>query len=171
VHQDGVTRGHAEQVEDPLRSLAGDRQSGRLVPAHRLGLAGGDGRQGVPGIGSGVGEPEHLVTGSQCGDALTDRVDDTGRLDAGSRRERGREHLLQPAVADLVVERVDPGRHHTQPDLAGAGFGKPGLRDAQHLGPTEPVEDDRLHDCHLSRGSSWHQSAAAGTGCGADLFA
>ena len=54
-------------------------------------------------------------------DAVAERVDRAGNLDAGDVGQRHRERALQVAAADAVVDGVERRSGDPQPHLAGAG--------------------------------------------------
>ena len=78
-------------------------------------------------------------------DALAERVDRAGDVDAGGVRQRHRERALHEAAADVAVDGVERRRGDADPDLAGAGDGLLHVLVAQDVGVAVLVETHCLH--------------------------
>src|ERR1700719_4100478 len=52
---------------------------------------------------------------------------------------------------NLAIDRIDPGRVHTDQDLIACRFGRQGLLIAKHRRPAELMYSDRLHLLSCSR--------------------
>src|SRR6185312_1405510 len=84
---------------------------------------------------------EHAIAGGHVRDALAELIDDARRLVAQSLRELP----IHQAPALLPVARVDAGRAHRNPDLAGTRMRIGEIHDLQDLRPPEPAEEGCLH--------------------------
>ncbi len=125
----GRQRGGAGEVER--------RRDRRVVGQHRqLGLR--------PLLG---GEAEHAVADGHVRDARAELVDDARRLVAHGLRE----FLIHQAPALLPVARVDAGRAHRDPDLAGTRMRIGQVHDLEDLRAAELAETDCLHHSLRSR--------------------
>ena len=83
-------------------------------------------------------------------DALAERVDGAGDVDAGDVRQRHRERVLQIAAADAVVDGVERRRGDAEPHLAGTGDGLLDVLVAEDVGVAVLVETHCLHVGDLS---------------------
>jgi hypothetical protein len=123
------------RIERPRRSLDGHRQDGRLdgvkpvghaVPAVEDRDVGGAGAR----LAGEVRRPEDEVSDANVVDVVPHRVDRPGDVVADAARQApGHE-----SAAQLPVGRVEPGRGHPHPDVAGCGAGDLDAFLAQHVG-------------------------------------
>ena len=84
---------------------------------------------------------DHLVARRDCVTPGPSRVDDPGEVAALPGRERGGPALVQRALADLRLARVDARRLDPDKDLAGSRLRHGDLADVQHL--TGPYSSNR----------------------------
>jgi hypothetical protein len=82
-----------------------------------------------------------IAADGDVGNALAELVDDARRLVAHGLRQLP----IHRALALLPVARVDAGRAHRNPDLAGTRMRIGELHDLEDLRAPEPIETDRLH--------------------------
>jgi hypothetical protein len=68
-----------------------------------------------------VGEADHVVTRSEAVHACAHGLHHTGKVRALAGREGRRPALMQQALADLGLARVDPGGPHPHQQLARTG--------------------------------------------------
>jgi hypothetical protein len=93
------------------------------------------------------GEAEHAIADGHVGNALAELVDDASRLMAHGLGELP----IHQAFALLPVARVDPGRAHHNPDLAGTRMRIGEIHDPQDLRAPELIETDCLQPSLRSR--------------------
>jgi hypothetical protein len=144
---------HVELVKRPRGRLDGGRQRGsggevkrrrdrRIVRQHRqLGL-------GRP-LG---GQAEHPIADGHVRNALAELVDDACRLVTQGLREL----VVHQTFALLPVARVNTGRAHRDPDLAGTRMRIGQIHDLENLRASELAEADCLHRCLHSRAAAWY---------------
>src|SRR5204862_2806892 len=90
----------------------------------------------------GRGPAEDLVADRE-GRAVRRRVDHPGELE--SRRVRQRSAVREGTLAQLPVQRVDPGEPHGHPDLTLTGFRCGNLGEAKYFWAAVVRELDRSH--------------------------
>ncbi|GGU73188.1 hypothetical protein GCM10010502_26000 [Kitasatospora aureofaciens] len=146
VHQQGLPRPYAEDVQHPLAGLGRHRDRGGLLPAQRGGLVRQHVRveQRVLGVTAPHQAAEHLVAGREARHLRADGLHHAGHFVAGDGGEDGREERVQLAAALLAVDRVDAHRADRDPDLAGAGGRQLDVDGAQHVRAAVPGKGDRL---------------------------
>jgi hypothetical protein len=138
----------AERVQGPRGRLEGDRQAGGLGEAKRRRDRRVVGEQCQLGRARAVvGEAEHPIAGGDVNDALTDLVDDARHLAT----RRLRELPAHQALAQLPVGRIDAGRVHRDPDLAGPRVRIRKIHDFEDLRAPELAIADCLHHSLRSR--------------------
>ena len=138
----------AELVERARGRLDGGRQRGSAgeVKRRRDRRVGGQHRQ--LGLGRPLGrETEHAIADGRVRNALPQLVDDARRLVAQGLRELP----VHQALALLPVARVDAGRAHRNPDLAGTRMRIGEIHDLKHLRAPELAETDCLQHSLRSR--------------------
>ena len=90
-------------------------------------------------------KPTTCVADRDAVDALAQRVDRAGDVDAGGVRQRHRDGALHEAAADAAVDGVERRRGDADPDLPGAGDGLLHVLVAQDVGVAVLVETHCLH--------------------------
>jgi hypothetical protein len=124
---DGLVRGHAgggQRGGHGERQRVGDRRYGAVLV--------GDGVLGVGALAH--FHPHelavHAIARAEAGDAGTDRLDHAGAVRAHDQGEGMRDNVLEGAVGDLPVERVQAGGVQAHQQLAGTrrGHGQVGER-------------------------------------------
>ena len=159
VDQHPVARGHLQRLGQGLpRGQPGERDAGSLLEGQPGGLAGdgalGGGHQlGRRAVGDVVAAyvAPHLVALLHAGDdGGADLLDDAGDVPPGGDREVVGVALLQEALADLPVDRVDAGGPHPDQHDVGSDDRVGTLTHRQHLGSAVALEHRCTHCC-----SSW----------------
>src|SRR5215472_15036868 len=134
--------------------------SARVAVSMAAGSAAAPGKSSDGGIGRVVGqhrqlglgrpldgEAEHAIADGHIRNALAELVDDAHRLVAQGLRELP----IHQALALLPVARVDAGRAHRNPDLAGTRVRIGEIHDLEDLRAPELVEPGCLHHSLRSR--------------------
>ena len=132
----------AELVKRPRGRLDGGRQRGSAGEVERRRDRRIPGQHRQLGLGRPLGgEAEHAIADGHVRNALAELVDDARRLVAHGLRELP----IHQALALLPVARVDAGRAHRDPDLAGTRMRIGEIHDLEDLRAPEPAETDCLH--------------------------
>ncbi len=150
VDQHRLALAEPQEIHHAPGGLGRDGQGRRLLPRQRDRLDHqlvGPG-QGLLGVGPGGRATEHGVARLHADDVLAHRLDDARRLDAGNVRQFDGDVVGHGPAADLVIERIDAGAPHGDPDLPGAGDGQVGVDEAQDVGGAVGVEGDCLDGGH-----------------------
>ena len=132
----------AELVERARGRLDGGRQRGGAGEVERRRDRRVVGQHRQLGLGRPLGgEAEHAIADGHVRNALAELVDDARRLVAHGLREL----RIHQALALLPVARVDAGRAHRDPDLAGTRMRIGEIHDLEDLRAPELAETDCLH--------------------------
>jgi hypothetical protein len=166
-HDDRVSLAGRHGPDRGVRRRTDDEQcTGRLPgdvarPVDQMAGLGGD-EVGV--ARAVVREPEDLVTDREVRDTFADLVHDPGEITALSGREGRGPPVVQQALADARLPRVDTRGPHPDEDLAGTGDRPVHLHDPQnadlsvHIESHSPRHREAPFIC-----SRWHDTYDAAT--------
>ncbi len=142
--QQGLPRADAHFTQDPQRRLDHRGVAGGLLEGEALGHRGPSRQYGELGVGV-EAFAEDVVPDLCPADALADRVDDPGGVQAQSGGQSGGVGAEDLAFADPPVDGVHARGADGYADLAGPRVGLVGVEEVQDVGFAELGEDHLLH--------------------------